>query len=83
MIPRAILAPISMTVAQARAFHARWKRVVRAEAAALRRSLMETRLRTLAALMASVPALDGLGRLATEDAAVRRRWARLRRVLRG
>jgi hypothetical protein len=44
---------------------------------------MDDRLRHLAALMASAGTIGGKRRLAAEDAAVRRRWSRLRRVIRG
>lgn len=72
-----------VTRTQAEAFRKRWQRVERAELAALRRSSMEERLKTLAALMASARTVGGSRRLAAEDAAVRRRWSRLRQTLRG
>jgi hypothetical protein len=72
-----------VTRAQAHAFRERWRLVARAEAAERRRESMDERLHRLAALMASAGAVGGKRRLAAEDAAVRRRWARLRRAMRG
>ena len=77
-----IVTLVSMTRTQARAFRERWRRVARAEAATLRRLSMEDRLGALAVLMASAGVIGGPRRLAAEDAAVRRRWSRLRRTIR-
>jgi hypothetical protein len=73
----------AVTRAEAEAFRKRWQRVERAELAALRRSSMDDRLRTLAALMASARTFRGTRKLAAEDAMVRRRWSRLRQALGG
>jgi predicted ArsR family transcriptional regulator len=72
-----------MTRTQARAFQKRWRQVARAERIAQRRASLDERLHRLAALMASTGVVGGHRRLAAEDAAVRRRWARLRLSTRG
>lgn len=72
-----------MTRAQGRALRARWRGVEAAQRRELRRTSLDQRVRQLAALMASAPALGGRAALAAEDAAARRRWVALQRAVRG
>ena len=69
-----------MNRADALAFVERWKRVQLRERQELRRMDMTEKLRKLAALMASVADLEWEGPLREEDAAVRARWNRLRKL---
>jgi hypothetical protein len=73
----------AMTPEEAQAYIQRWELVRDIEAAELQRTPIETKLRQLAALMAShhlfAPELDREQQVAE----VRDRWARLRQVLGG
>ena len=72
-----------MTPDEARAYLQRWELLLEVEAAELRRTSMETKLRQLAALMA---ARDVFGPEPDREAqvlVVRERWARIKQALRG
>ena len=72
-----------MTPDEARAYLQRWELLREVEAAELRRTSMETKLRQLAALMA---ARDVFGPEPDREAqvlVVRERWARIKQALRG
>jgi hypothetical protein len=58
----------------------RWKQVNQAEIEELRRTSPETKLRQLAALMASVDQMGWRESLDAEAALVRERWNQLRRA---
>ncbi|MBM4273425.1 MAG: helix-turn-helix transcriptional regulator [Deltaproteobacteria bacterium] len=70
-----------LTSAAARAFQDRWQMVNKAERQELRAATLARKLKQLAALLASIPALkpDHEAR-EEEEAQVRRQWARLRQV---
>ncbi|MBI2941071.1 MAG: hypothetical protein HYY04_11605 [Chloroflexi bacterium] len=72
-----------MTKAEAEAFKARWKAVNAAEIEELRATPPERKLRQLASLMATARALGWDEALAAEEAEVRERWIKLKRVLGG
>ena len=63
-------------------FRDRWRRVNAAEIEELRRTPMETKLRQLAALMASCDAMGWTPKLAAEEEQVRALWIRLREAWR-
>lgn len=67
-----------MTPDTAVRFLARWRLVNDAEIAELRATPIETKLRQLSALMASVTALGWHDALDADTDAVRERWRRLR-----
>jgi hypothetical protein len=69
-----------MTKAEGRAFAARWKLVNQREQVELRQTTSATKLRQLAALMASADSLGFAESLAAEDEAARQRWLALRRA---
>lgn len=69
-----------LTKSEARAFKKRWVAVSAAEQEELRITDMATKLRQLAALMASAKKLGWDEVLASEEAEVRKRWKRLRRA---
>ena len=70
-----------MTPEQARSYFERWKLVREVETAELQRTSMETKLRQLAALMASRHVFGPEHDRDVQVAAVRERWARLRQAL--
>jgi hypothetical protein len=70
-----------MTPEEARAYFKRWELVREAEAAELRRASIETKLRQLAALMASRHLFGPEPDREAQVQEVRDRWARLRRTL--
>ena len=72
-----------MTRAEAAKWRSRWKLVQDAERAELRRMSMAAKVERLGILMASASAFGGARRLRAEDAAVRARWAKIRRAYRG
>lgn len=72
----------AMTPEQARAFFERWKLVREVEAAELRRTSMDSKLRQLAALMESRAAFGPDPQRESETEAVRERWMRIRQALR-
>ena len=74
--------PPSLTQSEARQFRRRWELVEAAEREELRSTSPEQKLRQLAALMASVKALDWDAALQADEQAVRSRWMRLREALR-
>ncbi len=69
-----------MSKAEGRAFAARWKLVNQRERIELRQTTSATKLRQLAALMASADTLGFAQSLAAEDEAARQRWLELRRA---
>jgi hypothetical protein len=69
-----------MTKTEAQAWAARWRLVNQAELDELRKTPPETKLRQLAALMASVDAFGWRAAFAADQVEVRERWNRLRRV---
>ncbi len=69
-----------LTKAEAQAFAARWKMVNAAEREELRATPLVTKLRQLAALMASVDRLGWAQALAEEEDEVRERWRKLRKA---
>lgn len=73
----------ALTPEEARAFAARWNVVNQAEREELRATSVATKLRQLAALMASVGELGWDAALAAEEDTVRARWMRLRLLHRG
>lgn len=70
----------SITTSDAAAFKARWAAVNAAEVEELRSTPMEQKARQLAALMLSVRDLGWAEALEVEEAAVRARWNRLRKI---
>lgn len=72
-----------MTPEEARDYIQRWKLVREIEAAELRRTSVETKLRQLASLMASRHLFGPEPDRERQVAEVRDRWARLRQVLAG
>jgi hypothetical protein len=72
----------AMTPEQARAFFERWKLVREVEAAELRHTSMDSKLRQLGALMESRKAFGFDPQRETEAQAVRERWERIRQALR-
>jgi hypothetical protein len=72
-----------ITKSQATSFATRWANVGVADAAELRATSMTRKLRQLIALMSSVQPLGWTKALAAEEAGVRRRWMRLRKIARG
>ena len=72
--------PEPISKAQAKAFRARWRAANAAECEELRATPMAVKARQLAALMASVEQLGWTEALAAEEAEVRERWIRLRKV---
>jgi len=72
-----------MTPEQARSYFERWDLVREIEAAELRRTPMETKLRQLAALMESRRVFGPEPDREQQVEAVRERWARLRQALGG
>jgi hypothetical protein len=72
-----------ITPDEARAYLARWQLLRDVEAAELRSTSMETKLRQLAALMASREVFGPESDREAELREVRERWARLRQVLGG
>lgn len=66
--------------AEAREFRRRWHLVNAAEREELRTTPLTRKLRQTAALMASIGQLGWTEQLASEEAEVRERWNRLRRV---
>lgn len=72
-----------MTPEQAKAYFRRWDLVRKMEAAELRRTSMEAKLRQLAALMASRNLFGSDPHREADVQSVRDRWARLRRFLGG
>ena len=76
------LGPSDRTRREGRAIKARWKIVNAAERKELRAASLEQKLQQLGALMASVEELGWGEALAKEEAAVRKRWSRLRRASR-
>ncbi len=73
----------AMTPEQARAYMRRWDLVRDVEAAELRSTPMETKLRQLATLMRARDVFAPDPDREAEIRAVRERWARLRRALGG
>jgi hypothetical protein len=73
----------AITPEEARAYFRRWELVRDVEASELRRTPMETKLRQLAALMASRHVFGPEPDREAETRVVRERWARLRRALSG
>ncbi len=73
----------AMTPEEAQNYIQRWKLVREIEAAELRRTPIETKLRQLAALMASHSLFGPEPDRERQIAEVRDRWARLRQVLGG
>jgi hypothetical protein len=71
-----------LTKAQAQAFQKRWEILDAAEREELASTPMALKFRQLAALMASAQKLGWTEELAAEEDEVRKRWARLRQVLR-
>ncbi len=69
-----------MTPESATRYLARWKLVNDAEFEELRATTLETKLRQLSALMASVAAAGWRDALDAETDAVRARWQRLRSI---
>jgi hypothetical protein len=69
-----------MTREEALAFQARWRLVSEAELEELRATSPETKLRQLAALMASVEPMGWTEALQAEEQEVRERWIRLRKA---
>lgn len=72
-----------MTPDEARAYLQRWELLREVEAAELRRTSMETKLRQLAALMAARDVFGPEPDRDTEVLVVRERWARIKQALRG
>jgi hypothetical protein len=72
-----------MTPEQARSYFERWKLVGEVEAAELQRTSMDTKLRQLAALMASRRVFGPEPDREEQIELVRERWARLRQALGG
>jgi hypothetical protein len=72
-----------MTPEQARSYFERWKLVGEVEAAELQRTSMDTKLRQLAALMASRRVFGPEPDRGEQIELVRERWARLRQALGG
>lgn len=72
-----------LTPEQARAYLNRWDLVREVEASELRRTPMETKLKQLAALMASRHLFGPEPDRETQVREVRDRWARLRQALGG
>ena len=72
-----------MTPEQARSYVERWALVREIEAAELQRTSMETKLRQLAALMASRRLFGPEPDREVQIELVRERWARLRQALGG
>lgn len=73
--------PRQISKAEAQAYHARWKAANAAEREELRATPIETKLRQLAAMMASVKSFGWDESLQAEEIEVRKRWGRLRRNL--
>jgi hypothetical protein len=71
-----------LTEAQAQAFQKRWAILDAAEREELVSTSMTLKFRQLAVLMASAQKLGWTEELAAEEDEVRKRWARLRQVLR-
>ena len=69
----------AMTPEEARAYLARWKLVREVEAAELRRTSMEMKLRQLAALMQVRSVFGGDSGREAETQVIRERWARIKR----
>ena len=69
-----------MTKSEARDFKARWAAVNLAELRELQTTSMEQKVRQLAALMASAEVLGWKEALASEEAEVRERWNKLRKI---
>jgi hypothetical protein len=72
-----------MTPDEARAYLQRWELLREVEAAELRRTPMETKLRQLAALMAARDVFGPEPDREEQVLLVRERWARIKRALRG
>lgn len=72
-----------MTPDEARAYLQRWELLREAEAAELRRTPMETKLRQLAALMAARDVFGPEPDREEQVLLVRERWAHIKRALRG
>jgi len=70
-----------ITSAEAKSFRKRWKAVNAAEREELINTPIMHKLLQLAALMASAEPMGWTGALAAEEAEVRDRWSRLRKVL--
>lgn len=71
----------SLTPQQAHAYLERWRLVGEMEAAELRRTPMETKLRQLAALMQARRVFGVEPSREMETEAVRERWARIKRAI--
>ncbi|MBI3990200.1 MAG: hypothetical protein HY347_11365 [candidate division NC10 bacterium] len=71
-----------MTKMEAQAFKARWEAINAAEREELRTTSLAHKLRQLAVLMASAGKFGWTEALAADDAEVRDRWNRLRRLQR-
>jgi hypothetical protein len=71
-----------LTAKQAKAFRQRWATINAAEIAELRASSLAGKFRQLVALMSSARSF-GWHKPLADDSAVRARWRRLRRSLRG
>jgi hypothetical protein len=65
---------------EGRAFFRRWRRVNKREIQELRETFVDTKLRQLAALMASAEQIGWSEALREGEAEVRDRWNRLRRA---
>ena len=73
----------AITPEEARAYFRRWELVREVEVMELRRTSMETKLKHLAALMASRHVFGPEPDREAQIQVVRERWARLRRALSG
>ena len=73
----------AITPEEARAYFRRWELVREAEVMELRRTSMETKLKHLAALMASRHVFGPEPDREAQIQVVRERWARLRRAMSG
>jgi hypothetical protein len=73
----------AITPEEARAYFARWQLLRDVETAELQRTPIETKLRQLAALMASRDLLGPESDREAQVREVRERWARLRQALGG
>jgi hypothetical protein len=69
-----------ITKTEVKAFKARWKVVNAAERDELRKTSVEQKFKQLAALMRSAKKLGWTKALAAEEADVRGRWNRLRKI---
>lgn len=72
-----------ITRPEAKAFKKRWSAVEAADVAELRATPVSRKLAQLIALMSSAPLFGDSDRRAADEAEVRARWQRLRKILRG